>query len=104
MMYTLFNISCTSFVQLHKSSEIAHVPLKPKIILRQSIYLPIEYFIGQLEDNSSDINKVTIQVHMCTRPFYDFRIKTMFGSPLHPFVCSRADVLFMLVVFICLYM
>jgi hypothetical protein len=86
MMYTLFNISCTSFVQLHKSSEIAHVPLKPKIILRQSIYLPIEYFIGQLENNSSDINKVTIQVHMCTRPFYDFRIKTMFGSS-YPLSC-----------------
>ena len=77
MMYTLFNISCTSFVQFHKSNEIAQVPFKPKIIWR---YLPIECFIDQLEDNSSDINKVTIQVHMCTRPFYGLSIKTMFGS------------------------
>jgi hypothetical protein len=30
----------------------------------------------------------------CCDVRYDFRIKTMFGSPLHPFVCSRADVLY----------
>ena len=37
---------------------------------------------------------------MITIAFYDFRIKTMFGSSLPPVVCRRAHVLFTLFVFV----
>jgi len=43
---------------------------------------------------------LTFLVHCCDVR-YDFRIKTMFGSSLPPVVCRRADVLFMLFVFLC---
>ena len=39
----------------------------------------------------------------CSDVRYDFRIKTMFSSPLPPVVCRRADVLITLFVFACVY-
>jgi hypothetical protein len=41
----------------------------------------------------------TFRVSLCDVR-YDFRIKTMFGSSLHPVVCRRAHVLFTLFVFV----
>jgi hypothetical protein len=37
----------------------------------------------------------------CCGVRYDFRIKTMLSSSLHPAVCRRADILFTLVLFVC---
>ena len=59
-----------------------------------SLALIIKYF--QSIKNSSFKYKAKVI-------FYDFRIKTMFGSSLPPVVCKMAHILFTIFVFACAY-
>jgi len=43
---------------------------------------------------------VSVFLVSCCAVCYAFHLKTMFGSSLHPVICRRANVLFMLFVFV----
>ena len=81
-----------------KSNETIYMPVNVSCSLFETLVKPIfTYLYGYL---FVLLRVFTFRVPCCDVR-YDFRIKLMFGSSLHPVVFRRAHVLFTLFVFVC---
>ena len=108
--YLIYHIPYST--PLRMSNE-GHVKLRGcmSYIKLNPILLGIKWFFSTLYwvVVSQYLHIIVLLPYLCVFTFwvqccgvrYDFRIKTMLGSSLHPCVCRRAGVFFTLFVFVC---